>query len=243
VSPLDAGEADEPWLRSSTLPWVLAAVALIALVIRVVWIWLYGHVIENEGTVYARLAENLRDGEGYVSMLGDRHTLMPPLFPLLTLLVAPLVGSIELAARVISCATGVASVWPVYAIGKTIAGRRAGLIAGALVAMHGVAVGFSSATYGEGTFFFLLFSATALLLRAVERPSVRAIAAAGALYGCAYLVRPETIAYLGLAAVFAVCYDLAERRPWRGTAVRAGLLVAVFALVAASRASRSTTRS
>lgn len=52
-----------------TLLWIAAA----ALLIRLGWIHHHGFIIESEGAEYARLAENLVAGKGYVGMLGGRQ--------------------------------------------------------------------------------------------------------------------------------------------------------------------------
>lgn len=192
----------EPWLAPVLRPWLLLSVVVLALLARVLWIMRFGQVIENEGTTYVVLARSLLDGEGYIGVLGDRHTLMPPLLSFLIAALASATGDIEMAARWLSCLAGVATLWPAYLIARFLGGVRAGLVAAGLFALHGLTLGFSGATYGEGTFFFLLFAATAALIHAVERGGVLKWLCCGLLYALAYLVRPETIAYLGLAAVF-----------------------------------------
>ncbi|HSW21488.1 MAG TPA: hypothetical protein VLJ62_01855, partial [Burkholderiaceae bacterium] len=54
--------AERAWAHAGTLL-VLAALAL-----RLVWWGLYVRVIENEGVVYARLAQSLFSGEGMISI-------------------------------------------------------------------------------------------------------------------------------------------------------------------------------
>src|SRR5690606_28400523 len=118
----------------------------------------------------------LRAGDGYIGILGGPQTWMPPLFPFLIVALTPLAGSEELAARFISCLTGVGLMFPTMAIARRIGGPRAGLITALVVATHGTAIAFSGATYVEGPFVFVLFSATALMLRALDRWSIGAFA-------------------------------------------------------------------
>lgn len=222
---------DELKLEPRTISRLLWVGAICALVIRIVWIWRYGQVIENEGTVYARLAASLRAGEGYIGIAGGPHVWMPPAFPFLIYALTPLAGSEELAARVVSCLAGVGLMFPAMAIVRRIAGPLAGLAAAAIVATHGTAMGFSGATYVEGTFFFFLFSATALTLRAIDRWSLGGFVLAGVTYGLAYLTRPEAIAYVLLSSVFILGYSLFVKRPILGACVRASVLMLVAAVV------------
>ena len=45
--------------------WILVSLVVLAIAIRVWWLLIYGEVIENEGSEYARLAQNLLNGNGY----------------------------------------------------------------------------------------------------------------------------------------------------------------------------------
>jgi 4-amino-4-deoxy-L-arabinose transferase-like glycosyltransferase len=226
-----ATEGDEPWLAPRAWPWLLAMVGLGAIAVRIVWILRYGHVIENQGVAYARVAENLLAGDGYIGILGGRYTLQGPLFPLLIALLKPLAGSVELAARLISCAAGVALIWPAYSFTKALGGPRAGLVAACLVAGHGAMLGFSGAAYGESLYFFLLFTAAACSIRAAKRGELLTAIAAGALYGLAYLVRPEALAYATLAAVLILFYSVAGQSRGRVLTGTLSLLLAFVVVV------------
>ena len=192
----------ERWISPRVLGWLLISLIGVALLVRLVWIWRYGLVIENESTQYARIAQSLAEGSGFVGTLGDRQTLAPPLFPVLIVFLAPFAGGEELAGRLISCFSGLLLIFAAFEIARHIAGRHAGIAAAGIVGGHAVAIGFSAAGYGEGLYFALLFSATALLLRAIQQPSVVSWLVTGVAYGLAYLTRPETVAYFALALVF-----------------------------------------
>lgn len=224
---------EEAWLTPRRIGIFLLLLSILALTLRLLWIHRFGLVVENEGAGYTSLAENLLAGRGYVGILGDRHTLMPPLFAFLIAGVAPLVGDVESAARLISAVTGAATVWPVYFIVRTMAGTRAGLIAAILVAGHGTLIGFSGATYVEGPYFFALFGATAILIAGVAKPSFGLLGLSGLIYGLAYLLRPETIAYWLLSLVFVVVYERLKHRSSAAIAGRvAALTLAAIVVVA-----------
>src|SRR5262245_42978718 len=92
----------------------LLAITILALAIRLIWIYLYEHVIVNERVEYARVAENLLTSVGYIGILDGRETLIPPLFPLLIAAGRTIIDNSEIAARIVSCISGIAVIWPAY---------------------------------------------------------------------------------------------------------------------------------
>lgn len=232
-----ATETAPPSDRAFTERWTdgrwLLLIAACALVIRLVWMWLHGAVIENEGAAYARLAENLLAGRGYIGDLGGRDTLFPPLYPMAIALASGLAGNAELAARLLSCVSGVLVIWPVYGITRYLGGRSAALIAATLAAGSGVLVALSGSAYSESIYFLLLLSGIYFSCRVLAGGSLRDATAAGVFFGCAYLVRPEALAYACLAVAFVGGHAFATRRPWRQTAARIGALGASVVLLAA----------
>ena len=71
--------------------------------------------IDSEGAEYARIAENLLNGNGYVGIaLPGAQLMFPPLFPLLIATVSLITHQSELAGRLISVSMGTLLVLPVY---------------------------------------------------------------------------------------------------------------------------------
>jgi hypothetical protein len=65
-------------------PVLIGVLLAVGLLTRGVWAVLHTGAIEPEGAEYARIAENLRDGIGYVGIAAPGPEVMhPPLFPLL----------------------------------------------------------------------------------------------------------------------------------------------------------------
>jgi 4-amino-4-deoxy-L-arabinose transferase-like glycosyltransferase len=215
--------------RRSTL---LALLALAA-ALRVARWALYTDVIENEGVEYTRLAWNWFHGRGYVSIFGGTHTAFPPIYPLLIGLAAPLAGSEEAAARLVSVVAGVALVGAVVGLARRVFDERIALLSGALAACHPLLVALSSSTYSEGLFLALSTGCTLAAVRTMERPTAARAALVGVLAGLAYLTRPEGIA---LAAAFGGLVLLAgwvRRRTFAPSLLHAGAVIAVAGLVAA----------
>jgi 4-amino-4-deoxy-L-arabinose transferase-like glycosyltransferase len=212
--------------------WLLVLSA-VALFIRVAWMATHGSVIENEGAAYARVAQNLLGGGDYASYFGGRNTIFPPLYPIAIAGLSILTGDAALASRLLSCVCGVGLIWPVYGVAMYLGGRRSALIAAVLVAGSGLLVALSASTYSESTYFLLLMAAIYFSCRVLEGAQpVRHALGAGVSFGCAYLVRPEALAWAALALLFVTVHAVVVRRPWRRTAVAVAVIGVSVVLIA-----------
>ena len=220
-------ESQRP-IKPVTGQWIgvrwLGLVAVVALLVRAVWMWQHAAVIENEGAAYARLAENLLAGRGYADILGGRNTLFPPLYPMAIALVTALAGDAEFAGRLLSFVAGVLVLWPVYGITRYLGGSHSAMIAAILAAGSGMLIALSGSTYSESTYFLVVMCGIYGSLRLLDGGTPRLAVATGLSFGAAYLIRPEALAYAVLAVVLLLAEALATRRPWR----RAGAVIAAL---------------
>ena len=210
---------------------VLAVIAAGAL--RAAWALRHGLAIEQEGVEYARIAENLLAGHGYVGIFNNGTQLnFPPLYPIMIAAVSLLTGNTEWAARAINIVCGAALVIPMFKIAERLYGRRAANAVAALVVFHPVLIAAAASTYVEGPYLTVMMFAVFWLTRWVTDRRLGASLTSGALFGFAYLLRPE--AFL-IAGVFAACglgaavFAKERRATWVGALALAG----AFALVAA----------
>jgi 4-amino-4-deoxy-L-arabinose transferase-like glycosyltransferase len=172
-------------------------IVLSALLIRTLCAVLFTGEIDAEGTEYARIAQNLIAGNGYVGIATPgTELLFPPLFSFLIAGVTLIVGDAGVAGRIVSVVFGALLAFPVYLIAGRLFGQRAGLVAAALTAFHPYLIVFSVSVFGEPTFLTLLMAAVYLAMYAATKPTRLALAGSGALYGASYLVRPEAFIYM-----------------------------------------------
>lgn len=213
--------------------WLLPAAVLLALVMRVGWALSHGLAIEQEGAEYARIAENLLAGNGYVGMFNAGVQLnFPPLYPLMIAVVTLIVGNAELAARAINIALGAALVIPMFRLAEMLHGRKVAVTTAVLVALHPVLIAGAASTYSEGPYLTLVMFAMLWLARWVIHRRVSASIATGVLFGLAYLIRPEAFLLAGLATVggfIATMFVMEGRR----TIVGSLALLCAFSVVAA----------
>lgn len=211
---------------------VLLALVLLAFVVRLVWLLTRTPVLENEGAEYAAIARNILEGHGYQGLMDGPQLLFPPLYPLLIAGISLVVGEAGLAARVVSLVMGSALVLPAYGVARWLWDRRAGLAAGAVVAVHPLLVVMSASGYSEATFATLATTGVYGLARALTRSDPRAAAGGGAAFGLAALTRPEGLLAAAAGAAVVAGVHLLRRSPRRAAVLLAATALPVVLLVA-----------
>jgi 4-amino-4-deoxy-L-arabinose transferase-like glycosyltransferase len=181
----------------------LLVILLVAFVARAVCVIWFRGIIDGEGAEYARMAQNLVSGAGYVGIATDGNQLVfPPLFPFLIAAVSFLTGDAEAAGRVVSVIAGSLVVVPVYLIAHKMYGERIAILAAALTGLHPYFVQLSSTVFCEPTYLTIVLFAIYMAMRAMDNPSARNLFGMGVLYGLAFLVRQEALAYVVVGSVF-----------------------------------------
>jgi 4-amino-4-deoxy-L-arabinose transferase-like glycosyltransferase len=222
-----AGRRAKDW----RLPALLVLITIASLAVRLAALAHWGiGAMDSEGTEYARIAQNLRAGIGYVGMTSPGLQLsFPPLFPLLIAAASLVTPNYEWAGRIVSLVFGCLLPLPVFGIASHLFNRRTGYVTALLAICYPVLVNLSMAVLVEGPYITILLLAVYLVLRALERPSIGKYCLVGGVFGLAYLTRQEAVAPLMIAVFMALCFTkgpFAER--WK----RVAALLAVFAAVA-----------
>ncbi|BDE06668.1 hypothetical protein WPS_19440 [Vulcanimicrobium alpinum] len=217
----------------------LAGLVLAALAVRLIALaWLGSPLIDMDGANFARTAENLAHGYGYIGIRGTPNSVHVSIFPAIVAALVWIGISAERAGIIVSLVAGSLLVVPVYAIASRLAGTRAAMVAAGIVAINPIAVATSVTPLADSLAFTLAVTGLHAFLRSRENP--RWALAAGAWFGLAYCTRSETIVY----AFVALCAVMLAVRTQRGSALRraAALAVAfaVFAVPYAVVISRAT---
>jgi 4-amino-4-deoxy-L-arabinose transferase-like glycosyltransferase len=161
--------------------------------------------IENEGAEYARIAENLRNGVGYVGIATPgAELLFNPLYPLLIAGASFLTHDYESAARLVSLVLGAFLPLAAFGIASRLWNRHVGIAAALLTSFYPLLVNLSFTAFSEGPYATLLLSGIYLALRASDQPSIKPWFAVGAVFGLAYLTRAEAIAPFVIVVLFAL---------------------------------------
>jgi mannosyltransferase len=111
----------------------------------------------------------LRDGFGHAMDAVSFSESAPPLYYALAWLWTQLTGTGELGLRSLSALAGAATVPVAYLLGAELRGRRAGLVAAALVAVNPMLLWYSQEARGYALLSFLTALAALYFVRALER--------------------------------------------------------------------------
>ena len=159
-----------------------------------------------------------------------RFVFYPPLYPYFIAVLYRGFGTLA-AVQWAQAAVGSLLVPAVGRVGSAAFGRRAGLLAGGLVAIYPDLVWFSVRFWSETLFIVFLWWAIERTLKADASRSVPVSAAAGLLFGLAALTR-ELALYLAPIAALWLLRPASRWRPsppslWRAAALTLGLVVCV----------------
>ncbi len=200
----------------------LSAILFVALAVRTI-AWSRTAVMFNDGPIFLAMAEAIGAGRWAEILAHPYH----PLYPALIALVGLFPIHLETAAVTVSILGGLLSVVAIFLFVRDAFGRDIAWYAAWIVALHPLAVDFSSDVMSDGIyigFFLLSFVAMA---RMVDHPTVINTLFCGVGSGLAYLVRPEGAGLLVAGVVLLGVrgfFDRAEIR--RLVLACAGLLVA-----------------
>src|SRR5712692_8602612 len=200
--------------RPSHRVWVWLTIIVVAsFAVRLAaWAYWQTGAIESEGAEYARIAENLRNGVGYVGLVTPGAQLnFNPLFPLMIAGASFVTHNYELAGRLVTLLMGALLPLPVFGIASRLFNRRVGFIAATLTLLHPLLVHLSFTVFSEGPYATLLLSATYLVVRALDQSSTRNWLLVGVTFGLTWLLRAEASAALAIAVLFALFASPGER--------------------------------
>ena len=205
---------------TSFIPGLLVAV----IAVKLAFFW-WGGVQPFQGAdshSYYSLTTNLTHGGGlrYIDNGAPDmvlHSFRPPLYPIFMSVVFRVVGDRPSVVLIVQMLLGVASVYLLYALGRTVFGERSGRWAGILGAAYWLSMFFENQIYTESLFAFLFLCANYMAMTiALDTPrrglAVRA-AVAGVFFGLAILCRPSAALAVPLIVVWVASSRSRAERP------------------------------
>lgn len=233
-----ASERVDVW----THPYFLVGVIVfVGLAVRLAALAHWGTgAIDSEGTEYARIAQNLRNGTGYVGLTSPGPQIgFPPFFPLLIAAVSFLTRDYEWAGRLVCLVSSSLLPLPIFGIASRLYNRRTGFVAALLTVFYPLLVNLSLAVLSEGLYITMLLTAVYIVLVSLDRPSLRGYFFVGVFFGLTYLTRQEAVAPLLIAlflTMFLAKATVVSRSKWVTAAVAAFAIVALPEVVYLYRA-------
>ena len=166
----------------------LLALVAGALALRL-WLLPYKKCVSTDAVAYIAAAETLFT---YTSS----PRLFPPGYPLPVALAGLLVADWELAARLTSIVLGSLLVLPLFCLSRSVLGETAAWCTALLAATYPALVDEATFALSQTTYTFFYLWAAFCCYEGRRRSAATWHAGSGALFGYAYLVRPEAIIYL-----------------------------------------------
>ena len=214
--------------------WILLAILVLGLALRVGLVRI-DRIVRWDEPDYLILGRNLFTGHGY-TVIGKTELHYAPLFPIAAGVLYPLTQDMKLNSDMVYVFFGVLLLVPFFWLSKELYGRRIALVATTLLC---VSPPLTSGVLFWGTmleplYLFLLFAALAAAWYSWRERRLPGCAAMGALFGLAYLAKPEAI--VNLAAILAwltVAHALRRMLLTRHALAGLALALAGFALVIA----------
>lgn len=188
----DRARAGAP-ARGEAWPWLLAILAVF--VAAFLWRWHFAsraRFYTYDSYYYLVLARNLRHGLHY-SVAGHPHFKFMPLYPVSIALFDLFLPSLESAGKVSNVFFTSACVFPIYAIGALVFGRRTGLAAAGLFAFEPITTAWSSVPMSDGLLAFLACLGSFFILKWMkeEQGGMRYLYLAAGAGGLALVTRWE----------------------------------------------------
>src|SRR5262245_13693039 len=188
---------------------LLLTILLVALCLRLAWLVFItnGIAINGEGAEYARIAQNLVQGKGYMGIATEGRELMhPPLYPLLIAAISFVTLEFNLAAQLVSLIAGILLLLPLFGIARDLYGYKVAYIATVLAALNPILIKLSATTWVESLYIALVTTGLYFINRCWLLSKTHDWALAGSFFGLAYLTRPEAILFppLFIAGLFLV---------------------------------------
>jgi mannosyltransferase len=220
------------WTRSLPAWWPLAALTLLAAVLRLSTLDLQSFWYDEAFTPIHVLHPSL-----WATLRSVVHTEnSPPLWYLLAWADSRVLGTGEIALRLPSALAGIATVPVAWAIGRELEGRaaqsrltrRAALICAALVAVNPLFVWYSQEARVYGLFVLTAALAMLIFLRAERDPTPRRMAAFAAAGALVLLTHYFAVFLLAPTMLWLLLGRRAERRQ-AGSCARAGFRAALAA--------------
>jgi 4-amino-4-deoxy-L-arabinose transferase-like glycosyltransferase len=234
-SPATVGDDERPDVLGSNrvAAWSVLAILVLASITRLFWIRHDVHVVTGDEGEYLRLAENLVRAHTYVGLFDGPQLMYPPLFSLLIAACSRLTGSYPAAGELVSFIASLVLVAAVFGLARTLYGTRVGIIAAIVAACHPALIELSDAIYSESLDLPLVVGGVVFGLWYLDGRKWKHGLACGLCFGCAYLTRPEALAYPPVIVAAALLKARATRDSVRRAAWRGLLIVVAAAVVAA----------
>lgn len=165
------------------------------------------NVISWDGSYYASLGKKIISGD----LSGGISAYWSPLYSFLIGVTSLLFDDLEFAGRFVSLVAGTALIVPVYFLIRDFYGRRSAYLGTILVIVHPMFIRSSFWVMTESLYTLIFTTAVLTGFYALYRLKTLNFFITGLLFGLGYLVKPETIGFVGLFFLLTVATKFFRR--------------------------------
>lgn len=210
----------------ATSPYAVPAIFALALLLRLALIVALPQQPFSDGAFYFPRAIELASGQGYQEA-GFPTAFWPVGYPALLAASMMIFGKSLLASMLLNLAAAALILWLILWFGRHVAGSEtAARIAALLYAFYPAHIAYTGATLSETAYTAVAMGAFALLI--ARRNDWKGLLLAGAIFGGATLMRPQTM-FFPFGAIIALAFVY---RSYRWVDVGKAMLIVYVALAA-----------
>jgi 4-amino-4-deoxy-L-arabinose transferase-like glycosyltransferase len=207
----------------------LAALFLIALLVRLSYSKYFQSALTGDAVIYAKIAWGIKNGHG----LHWWSVVWSPFYPLVMVFFSIFTGSLETAASAVSLVLGSLLVVPFFFLAKSMFSHRVAYLASILVVFFPALVVISEVPLSEATYAFLLMITLLCGWRFFVRRSYLWAFLFGIFGAICYLTRPEfLVALAGLLLLYLIIEFKAKERSRSNTLALLAVSVVGFLVLA-----------
>jgi 4-amino-4-deoxy-L-arabinose transferase-like glycosyltransferase len=222
--------------RKTQWGWLLAILLVFAAAI--IWRWHFANqakIYTYDSYFYMVLGRNLRHGLDY-SVAGHAHFKFMPLYPISIAFLNLFIPNLEFVGKFSNVLFTAACVFPIYAIGTMLFGRRTGLAAAALFAFEPITTAWSAAPMSEGLFTLLVCLSAFWFLKWMKRDEegeeeYKHLYFCAAAAGLAFVTRWEGALLLAFLGLFLLYYWWKKKLKFKNLFIFGLIALAPFALL------------
>ena len=185
----------------------------------------FQYVINTDGVYYAVMGKKLITGD----FAGGMSSYWPPLYPFLVGVSSLFFSDLEFAGRFVSVVSGALLIIPAYLLIRHLYGSTAAALGAFLVMINPDLIQSSTALMTESVYTLVFTSGLLVGWHALGSNKTLHFLLTGLIFGAAYLLKPEAIAFVGLLLALTMAAKLFQtNRPIGKLSVNCLLLVIGF---------------
>lgn len=170
---------------------IFILILLICISVRI-YIFYNTYIIASDSVQYIDMAQLIREGKLHNAL----HHVTPPVYSVLIAAVMSVFSDAEIAGKVVSFFLSIATMFPLFYLGKKFFPTRIVMAGLFFYAVHPFMIKYSAEVLSECTFIFLSVTGFALVCKWLDSCQHIPSILAGFLFGLSSLTRPQGIIWL-----------------------------------------------